>query len=249
MKFFDQYERFYTTSQTSPFPHRLNGRHEAIFARNADLFSGKRVLDIASHDGRWSFAALQAGAAHVTGIEPRRELIENAKDTFSHYRMDSSRYDFLCGDVFDLLAGQRFDVVLCLGFYYHTIRHAELLDLIERTGAHFVVIDTEVTPTADEVAVVPSDDPRLVFANPYSIQLLSDPVDDQQMAWQDALTRNGRTLVGRPSRAAVKYMANHFGYVCETYDWPSHFQARPEQAAFMIDYNEGWRDTFFLTKP
>ena len=247
--FFDQYDRFYTTSQTSPFPHRLNGRHQAIIARNASIISGKRVLDIASHDGRWSFAALQAGAAHVTGIEPRRELIANAHETFAHYGVEELRFDFQCGDVFDLLSAQSFDVVLCLGFYYHTIRHAELLDKIERTGAQFAVIDTEVTPTVDEVAEAPSNDPRLVFANPYSVQLLSDPVDDQQMAWQDSLTRNGRTLVGRPSRAAVKYMANHFGFACETYDWPSHFQAWPEQAASMVDYSEGWRDTFFLSKP
>lgn len=249
MKFFDHYQHFYTTSQTSPYPHRLNGRHEAIFARNAARFAGKRVLDIASHDGRWSFAALKAGAAHVTGIEPRQELIGNARETFASYEVEASCFDFLAGDVFDLLGGKSFDVVLCLGFYYHTIRHAELLDLIERSGAGFVVIDTEVTPTVDEIAVSPTSDPRLVYGNPYAIQLLSDPVDDQQMAWQDSLTRNGRTLVGRPSRAAVKYMAEHFGYECETYDWLSHFQARPEQAAFMVDYQEGWRDTFFLSKP
>jgi len=249
MKFFDQYDRFYTTSQTSPFPHRLNGRHQAIIARNASLIAGKRVLDIASHDGRWSFAALQAGAAHVTGIEPRQELIDNALDTFAHYGIETSRFNFQCGDVFDLLAGQTFDVVFCLGFYYHTIRHAELLDRIERTGARFVVIDTEVTPRADELAVpTPSNDPRLVFSNPYAIQLLSDPVEDQQMAWQDSLTRNGQTLVGRPSRAAVNYMANHFGYTCETYDWPAHFKTKPEHASSMVDYDHGWRETFFLSK-
>jgi hypothetical protein len=45
-----------------------------------------------------------------------------------------------------------------------------------------VVIDTEVTPSADEVAVFPSSDPRLVFANPYALQLLGDPFDEQQMA-------------------------------------------------------------------
>lgn len=248
MNFFDQYDRFYTTSQTSPFPHRLNGRHEAIIARNASLISGKRVLDIASHDGRWSFAALQAGAAHVTGIEPRQELIDNACDTFAHYQVDASRFDFQRGDVFNLLHGQVFDVVLCLGFYYHTTRHAELLDLIERTGAQFVIIDTEVTPRAEEAVVLPSGHSRLVFNNPYAIQMLSEPVDDQQMAWQDALTRNGRTLVGRPSRAAVEFMANHFGYTCRTYDWPNHFATKPEQVSSMADYDQGWRETFFLEK-
>ena len=107
MNFFDNFERFYATSNTSPFPHRLNGRHHAIIARNADVLAGKRVLDIASHDGRWSFAALQAGAAHVTGMEPRQELIDNARETFTHYGIDPARYDFTCGDVFNLLAGRR----------------------------------------------------------------------------------------------------------------------------------------------
>ena len=83
MGFLDKFPRFYTTSHTSPDPHRLNSRYEAIIAKNADRLAGKRVLDIASHDGRWTFAALSAGAAHVTGAEPRRELIDNAESTFA----------------------------------------------------------------------------------------------------------------------------------------------------------------------
>ena len=57
--FFDAYPRFFETSQTSTQPWRLNLRHEAIFGDNAAAFPGARVLDIASHDGRWSLAALQ----------------------------------------------------------------------------------------------------------------------------------------------------------------------------------------------
>lgn len=249
MQFFDQYDRFYATSQTSPYPHRLNGRYEAIIARNAHLLSGKRILDIASHDRRWTFAALHAGAAHVTGIEPRQELIDNAIETFNHYGMDTERYQFSRGDVFDLLHGATFDVVLCLGFYYHTIRHAELLDRIERTGAALVIIDTEVTPLSDEVAVSATPDQRLIFNNPYGIQLLREQIDDQQMACDDALTRNGHTLVGRPSRAAVQYLAQHFGYDWSQYDWQDHFLAHPERGDAMNDYRTGWRETFYLSKP
>jgi hypothetical protein len=248
MGFFDQYPQFYRTSATSPFPDRLNARHAAIVARNAGAIAGKRVLDIASHDGRWSFAALQAGAAHVTGIEPRGELIDNARGTFGQYGIDPSRHGFLQGDVFDRIDGLEVDVVLCLGFYYHTIRHAELLDRIERTGARLVVIDTEVTPRSDEIAAGAGGDPRLVHGNPNLVQMLLDPVDDQQMAVADSLTRNGRTLVGRPSRAAVAFMAEHFGYACDTYDWPAHFVAHPGDAASMVDYAEGWRDTFYLSR-
>lgn len=247
MNFFDDYPRFYQTSQTSPLPRRLNARHGAIIARHADALAGQRVIDIASHDGRWTFAALRAGAAHVVGIEPRAELIANARDTLAHYGVDESRYAFRQGDVFDVLDGSlQADVVLCLGFYYHTIRHAELLDRIERTGARLVVIDTEVTPEPESAP--PPGAPRWVYGNPYVVQLLQDPVDDQQMACADALTRNGMTLVGRPSRAAIRLMASHFGFGLDSYPWAAHFGRSPEDAAAMVDYAEGWRDTFYLDR-
>lgn len=247
MNFFDQYPRFYQTSRTSPWPRRLNARHTAIIARNAEALRGRRVIDIASHDGRWTFAALHAGAAHVVGIEPRAELIANAHESLTHYGVSPDRYELRQGDVFDVLDGSlHADVVLCLGFYYHTIRHAELLDRIERTGAHLVVIDTEVAPISDAAAGL--DDPRLVYANPHVIQLLQDPVDDQRMACADALTRNGRTLVGRPSREAIRFMAAHFGFELDSYSWQAHFERRPADAEDMIDYFEGWRDTLYLTR-
>jgi len=74
----------------------------------------------------------------------------------------------LCGSVFDLLRSEesRFDMVLCLGFFYHTIRHAELLDIMKGTGATLVVIDTEVTPAVDQIPLVSTDDPRIVYRNP-----------------------------------------------------------------------------------
>ncbi|PIE58165.1 MAG: hypothetical protein CSA33_04440 [Desulfobulbus propionicus] len=248
MNFFDQYQRFYVTSETSPFPHRLNGRYRAIIEKNADRIAGSRVLDIASHDGRWSFAALQAGARHVTGVEPRQELIENAHQSFAHYGMEKKQYDFICGDVFTAITNQQFDVVLCLGFFYHTTRHPELLAMIDRTGARLVIIDTEVTPLEDEIPVVPNNHPRMIYKNPFVVQLLKDEVGDQQMACQDAMTRDGYTLVARPSRAATLYLAEHFGYCVTMYDWPEHFDAYPEHAEYMTDYKGRWRETFYLSK-
>jgi hypothetical protein len=248
MGFFDQYPRFYTTSQTSAVPHRLNARHTAIIEGNRECLFGKVVLDIASHDGRWSFAALEAGAKQVVGIEPRDELVGKTQATFAEYGVEQSRYQFACGDVFEVLRDGRFrfDVVLCLGFFYHTIRHAELLDLIERTGPRLVVIDTEVTPTVDEVPASPTDDPRIVYCNPHVVQLLLDPVDSEQMAWQDSMTRNGKTVVGRPSRAAIEYLASHFGFKSSRFDWSSYFSRHDDARASMVDYDEGWRDTFYL---
>ena len=248
MKFFDSYKRFYETSITSPFPDRLNGRYEAIIEKNATSISGAKVLDIASHDGRWSFAALQAGAKFVKGIEPRQELITNAINTFSSYKINPARYAFICGSIFDCLVDESFDVVLCLGYFYHTIRHAELLDRIERTGAKLVVIDTEVVPPITQNPLNYSNDPRLVFDNPYAIQLLTESVDDQQMASVDTLSRDGRTLVGRPSKEAIRYMSSHFGYDISAYDWSDHFQRNPEHVSSMSDYHQKWRETFYLSR-
>jgi hypothetical protein len=227
--FFNQFDRFLATSKTSPFLLRLNGRHEGIIAANANLLRGKRILDIASHDGRWSFAALKAGAVHVTGIEPRKELIDNARQTFAGYGIPASSYEFLCGDVFDVLAKRplRFDLVLCLGFYYHTIRHVELFDRMERTGALDIVIDTAIAPTPGNM-----------------IQLMSEPVANESMACEDLWTRAGQTIVGHPSRAAVQFIAAHFGFETGEFNWASFFARNPECATDMADYTQGLRATF-----
>jgi hypothetical protein len=77
--FFDQFPRFYESSETATHPGRLNLRHQAMIGDNLDIFEGAKVLDIASHDGRWSFAALQAGRGlgrrvrGTSGARRRRE--------------------------------------------------------------------------------------------------------------------------------------------------------------------------------
>jgi hypothetical protein len=249
MKFFDQYERFYATSQTGSSSDRLNGRYEAIIASNIPLISGKKVLDIASHDGRWSFAALQAGAAYVKGIEPRQELIGNAIDTFNHYGIDPARYDFECGSVFDLLTAEPFDVVFCLGFFYHTVRHAELLDRIERTGSKFVVLDTLVTYLSQEPLIEDPDDPSLLFKSLYVSRLRLEPVEYEGAAYSDSLTRNGNTPVERPSRATVRLLSSHFGYTCANFDWSAYFERNPD-VSDLDDYRgDRQRETFYLSKP
>lgn len=249
MGFFDEYPRFYQTSQTSPLPDRLNARHLAIIERNTEHLQGRRVLDIASHDGRWTFAALKASAAHVVGIEPRQELIDSARATFREYGIVDGTYELWTSSVMEAIDGVQADVVLCLGFYYHTRHHVDLLDKIERTGARFVVIDTEITPGQEELSLASANgEARQVFGNPYALQLIRDEVGDQQMAFADSATRNGYTLVARPSRAAIHGMANHFGFRVSEFDWPAHFASHPDHAASMVDYAEDWRSTFFLER-
>ena len=66
MNFFSDHPRFFVTSEIGTEPERLNRCHDVLIERNAELIRGRRILDIGSHDGRWSFAALKAGAKYVT---------------------------------------------------------------------------------------------------------------------------------------------------------------------------------------
>lgn len=220
----------------------------AIIDANRDALKGARVLDLASHDGRWSFAALQAGAESVVGVEGREHLVRNAESTFAHYGMDPQHYQFIVGDIFQKMPEGTFDVVFCLGFFYHTLRHAELLSRIERTQASLVVIDTEVVPLKEEVEGMSDATGRAVFQNPNIVHMFRDPVDSEEMAIADDLARDGYTLVGRPSRAVLSYWAEHFGFSMTTHDWQAHFVRFPEHESAMQDYSERWRETFFWSR-
>jgi hypothetical protein len=205
--FFDEHPRFLDTGSVFTERHRLNLRHRAIIERNRDILAGARVLDIASHDGRWSFAALKAGAAHVTGIEARHDAVDAGEETFAAYGVDPSTYRFIRGDVFDVLGSEELevDVVLLLGFLYHTYRHTELLHGIRRLNPRYVVVDT---------TVMTGDEPFL--------RLRQDNPDSSGAAVLDPFAHNGKTLVLRPSAPAVRRMLRAYDFVVEdVVDWPA----------------------------
>lgn len=86
-------------------------------------FTDKTVLDLGCWDGYWSFYAEQRGAGSVlatddssqnwagsAGLELAKELLGSSIDT----RLDVSVYDLSVLD-------QSFDVILCMGIYYHLL--------------------------------------------------------------------------------------------------------------------------------
>src|SRR5215471_1816190 len=151
MSFFDTYKTFYATTGTRLLKNRLHQRYKAIIASNLVLFHDARILDLASHDGRWTFAALKAGAKQAIGVEARAELVQRGERTFKEYGIRSDRYSFVCSNAIDYLSkgAGAFDVVLCLGFFYHTMYHMQLLELMARTGATTLIIDTGLSLSDD----------------------------------------------------------------------------------------------------
>jgi hypothetical protein len=249
-EFFSGYPRFYESSQTSAIPDRLNARHQAIIKENQNIIAGKRLLDIGSHDGRWSFAALQAGAQNVIGIEPRAELIDNAISNMQAYGVDESSYRFIKDDAFNFLRSTKneLDVILCLGYFYHTIQHVELAKLMTDTQACHIILDTEVFPMSSlcdftETNCQPKD--RSAKENNFVIQLIKDPVAQEMMAVEDFFTQHGNTIVGRPSVGAIHLIFEHFGYGVREISWDTLIKPSAEG---LNDYQEGWRKTFLCTR-
>jgi len=205
--FFDDYPAFCGPGSTAATPRRLNLRHQGIIEANAGVLAGARVLDLASHDGRWSFAALKAGARHVIGVEAREELVDAANAVFVEQGVPAEDFTFVAGDMFQVLRERDFevDVVLCLGFIYHTLRYGELFSAIADTGARHCILDTKVEVSEEPV-----------------IRLFSNRTERRANAAEDDLSKGGRTLAGYPSVAALELMLDVYGFdVEEQFDWPA----------------------------
>jgi hypothetical protein len=246
--FAEDYSRFVEVSDLTPKPesqdqpqpqrrrgrtvtqqlNRMNERYEALFASNRDILEGARVLDLASHDGRYSFAALKAGAAHVTGVEVRESLIDKAQETFAFYGQDPETYRFVCGDVFEVLAREKFDVdvVLCLGYLYHTYRHTELMYRLHNLAPRHLIVDTMVArgtkPTLRVYRERDSGDIRSAAQDAYSV---------------------GRVLVAWPTVPALQTLLRAYGFEIESmYDWKSRLAGRPPMPG-LEGYAKGKRVT------
>ena len=194
--FFDANSGFLTSSQTRAEVNRLNERHRAMIESNRDIISGCRVLDLASHDGRWSFAAAQSGASYVLGIEARAHLVAAAREHLSQRQL-GNRVEFRIGDVMSELPqlSEGFDTVFCFGFLYHTIDHMALLRAVRRLNPKHLIVDTRI-----------SSQPGAM------IELWEEATEFEAAAAFAELGSPGRALKGWPTRSALEMMLHAAGF-------------------------------------
>lgn len=231
--FFDKYSAFYETSITGSTPNRLNFRYNLIIQNNIDIIKDKRIIDIASHDGRWTFAALNAGAGFVLGIEGRSHLIENAERNFSEYGVEKSKYDFYCGDVFAIIPSlnpiilrYRFDTAFILGFFYHTPKHFELINLISKMGVKNIILDT---------MVVENEKPIIEYSYEFS---------GSEASIFDENKSESNLLIGVPSIAAIICIMAEYNYSVEIVQPSTSIPSTSD----VDDYRNGKRFTLIGTK-
>jgi len=229
--FFDSYPRFFSTSKTRPQPNRLNHRYRALIESNEGIIRDRAVLDLTSHDGRWSFAAYRAGARYVLGIEAREHLVQFARANMREYGVPEGRVEFVRGDVFEELERLdpgAFDTVFCFGFFYHTLHHMLLLTKISRLCPQSLILDTNIDPDPGTVIVA--------IAEPVEVEgtgAFGDPGD------------SSKTLVGIPTKSAVELMLGSAGFTFSYYDWHS---AGIKRWDTLEDYHEGIRISLVATR-
>lgn len=203
--FFDSYPRFFSTSTTAASPYRLNQRYRALIGVNESVIRGKSVLDIASHDGRWSMAAHKAGARHVLGIEARPSLVEAARANMREYQVSEDRVSFVLGDVFqeiDRLQPDTFDTIFCFGFLYHTLHHMQLLSQISRLRPKHVIVDTYIY--LDPLPVIKVVREEVEAESAGAVPDVGDPTG---------------CLIGWPTKSALELMLSNSGFTVSHYDW------------------------------
>ncbi len=158
------------------------------------------------------------------------QLVDLAVANLEHYGQDPDRFRFIVDDVHEVLSSEdlEVDVVLCLGFLYHTLRFNELLHGIRRTGAHHLVIDTQA--------------PRMLDPDPL-VRLYREPSHRQSAAAADDYSVGASVLTGRPNLAAIRLMLACYGYEVERLsDWPRLLADNPEMKG-CAQYADGRRIT------
>ncbi|WP_370399030.1 class I SAM-dependent methyltransferase [Sulfitobacter sp. JB4-11] len=125
---------------------RQRQRHAFLIEPFLGDIKGARVLDIAAHDGRWSYAFADAGAASVLGIEGREELV----DLFSEFPHTPAkdRVSLRVEDLYDgldrlLAEKQTFDVIALFGIMYHVMDHFRIVRQCVKLSAKLIIIDSE----------------------------------------------------------------------------------------------------------
>ena len=220
LHFFGEFPRFVETSETGPWLHRLNARYAALIHANRELIRGARVLDLASHDGRFSFAALRAGATHVVGVEHDPRLAEKAEENLAFYGVPRASYEFIAGDMFDHIRSvDRCDVVFCFGILYHINDHMRLLTELAQLDPNAVIFDTNVS-------------------------LASGAVIELRSPLAGSPPPKGSQLEGWPSRAALEAMWSSLGWAFEYFDWTASGMADHPKLG---DYAGGRRVTAVVT--
>jgi hypothetical protein len=211
--------------------YRLNRRYEHIIWPIEGEIKNARVLDLGSHDGRWPYAIAAAGAKEVVGIEGRPELVAEY-DSYPSSEF-KGKVRFIVGDYLAemdrlLAANEKFDIVFCLGVFYHTMHHYRMLTQMRAFEPKIIVIDSIFS-----LAKTPS----IVLLRNATNEKMNAIAEMQDQPWIPA---------GTPSIPAVELMANSLGLELNVVPWNVPAQQRQGISDYFFKFKLRRRMTVLL---
>jgi hypothetical protein len=238
-------------------PNRLNWRCELLLTRNQEHIKNKRVLDIASQDGRFSYASLKLGAIHVTGVEGRKQSVEKATENLRKSGFDPADFHFIIGDIFDYLSqfeSGQFDTILCLGFFYHTVKQHQLFSELRRLQPESIILDTDVVKVPRILRVLKRLKGTKVYENligpgdrlgidsllrgNYFVYNLVNSSPEDILTTTDPLN-----VIAIPTNQVLQMLLKAYGYSFWQIDWKT---AEINNWAGLQDYLRGGRASYIL---
>jgi SAM-dependent methyltransferase len=207
--------------------NRVNWRCQALLTQNQEAIKNQKVLDLACNNGRFSYACLELGAKHVTGVEGRQQIVERAEKFMSSIA-PQDKWRFLQGDLFEYLSSVeegQFDTILCFGFLYHTFKQVEFFEQMKRIKPTYVIVDTTVYRKFFTYG-------HLGFTKPPSLIFsYEDPTLER-------MTIDESGIIALPTKSFLEYMFKLHGFSCQEISFK---KAGVKNWAGLKDYKRGGR--------
>ncbi|AJW99705.1 class I SAM-dependent methyltransferase, partial [Burkholderia gladioli] len=259
---------YLASSTVRAVAQRLNWRAKVLISGYEQDFRGKRVLDLASHDGRFMHAALAHGAAKVVGVEVRESHLDAARANLAQGGHARERYEVVAGDLVEYLRSVEpggFDTILCFGVLSHLIEHIDVMREIGRIAPGAFILDTWVARERwnlrerlrnRRVNAFVRNMQQGGFGKRSLLTRMQGWFDDVLpsersrtgnlvLLYEDAAapgaTARQSGLMGWANRSAVEMLFDHYGLDHERVDW--HAQGLTDWSE-LEDYRSGSRESW-----
>jgi hypothetical protein len=208
----------------------LNARVENLLGNHLDSIKGKRVLDMASHIGTFSYAALQMGAEFIQGVDTEKRTVEKCMELFNTQKLDGEKYKFEVRDAFDLLENapeNSWDTIFCFGMLYYTTEPLRLLKLMRKAARDCILLDTFTAAYAaiqgkDALGIYPlMNDDTLKLPMMITSRTQADKKDYQL---PQSFEQNGKqlSLTTFPTQSLLEIWFESLNMSYQLLDWSSY---------------------------
>ena len=156
----------------------------------------------------------------MVGIEPRAELIAQSIDNMNRCGISPLQYEFIEADAHELIEtfpAERFDVIMCLGYFHHCMQHWTLLREWKRLNPYHILLDIVIWKDDNNVPI---------------LKLTLEPTTTRN---DSSVNGDTHALIGKPNITALEMMLTHFGFEFEYLPWPDTLpgQQAKNLAAYM----------------